>query len=304
MAISLTGLLVVATMLAAPVTAADAEQRAVDSSVAAASALGIQQSIAVIDRATGDAVASSGADLQYISESIVKLFTVAYYEVQANGAADAALSDELRTMIEQSDDDIESQLWNIDIVPAMAQRYGLAHTGNGPRTGPHDWGWEMITAGDEAKFLFQMSLDPEVAPLLTDAMANVASTGSDGFDQEFGLDALAGDHGSKQGWTDVDEATDRIQIHSVGWTDQYFVAILQTSTSADDDTLRAAATSAARAIESAESSAMTTATALPPTTDDAPSGIAVVSQLAQVIGQVRQQIGTALQRALGLPGGG
>ena len=65
-------------------------------------------------------------------------------------------------------------LWNVDIVPSMAARYGLANTSNGPKTGPHDWGWELITADDEAKFLYEMSNDPMVAPLLLDAMAGTA----------------------------------------------------------------------------------------------------------------------------------
>jgi hypothetical protein len=193
----------------------------------------------------------------------------------------------------------------MDIVPTVAERYGLAHTGNGPRTGPHDWGWELITAGDTARFLYQMSIDPEVGPLLTDAMANVASTGSDGFDQDFGLNALPGDHGSKQGWTDVGEATDRIQIHSVGWTDQYFVAILQTSTNADDDTMRTSATDAAQAILAAESEApvtpagATTVAVTPTSPGPEPS-----AQLGDVMRQFRQQVRSDLQRALGLPHSG
>ena len=233
--------------------AGTALQDAVDSSVAAAAADGIEQSVAVVDRQTGTRVASSGGDEQYISESIVKLFTVAYYSVQAGGQPAQSMSTRLRTMIINSDDQIESALWNVDIVPSMAARYGLEHTSNGPKTGPNDWGWEMITANDEADFLFRMSSDPEVAPLLMDAMANVALTGSDGFDQDFGMNALTGDHGSKQGWTDVG-SDGQVQIHSVGWTDRYFVAILQTSSGADYDTLRAASTRTARAVLAAEDS--------------------------------------------------
>lgn len=122
----------------------DAVQQSVDDAVASASALGIRQSVAVVDRDTGSTVAGSGGDVQYISESLVKLFTVAYYEVQAGGRPDAGLSRELRTMIVESDDTIESDLWNTDIVPTIAARYGLSNTANGPRTGPDDWGWELI----------------------------------------------------------------------------------------------------------------------------------------------------------------
>jgi len=127
----------------------------------------------------------------------------------------------------------------------------LERTSNGPKTGPHDWGWELITADDEADFLFKMANDPVVAPLLLDAMANVAATGSDGFDQRYGMNALTGDHGSKQGWTDVGSAT-QVQIHSVGWTDRYFVAILQTAAGPDFDAMRATATAAAQAVYRAQ----------------------------------------------------
>lgn len=233
---------------AAPAAVDAGVQSAVDASVDQAAADGIQQSVAVVDRDSGATVAVRDGDSPYISESIVKLFTVAYYDTQAGGHPDAGLADRLRTMIISSDDRIESILWNTSIVPAMAARYGLAHTGNGARTGPHDWGWETITAADEAHFLYEMSNDPQVAPLLMPAMADVAPVGADGFDQHFGANALTGDHGSKQGWTDVG-SSDRIQIHSVGWTSRYFLAILQTSTVAGDDAMRAAATRTARAVQ-------------------------------------------------------
>ncbi len=267
--------------VASPADAAtdSAVQQAVDGSVAAAAAQGIEQSIAVVDRATGAPVASSGGDKQYISESIVKLFTVAYYEVQAGGQPDDSMAETLRTMIVNSDDDIESSLWNVDIVPSMAARYGLADTRNGPQTGPHDWGWETITADDEAKFLFEMSNDPVVAPLLLAAMAGTARTGADGSDQFFGMNTLPGDHGSKQGWTDADAgSSEPAEIHSVGWTDRYFVAILQTADRPDFDGMRSTATAAAQAVFAAENTVpdaatgptVETPTAGPGTTEETP----------------------------------
>ena len=274
------------------------EQAAVDSAVAAAAVDGIEQSVAVVDRSTGELVASSGGDQQYISESIVKLFTVAYYAVQAGGHPDDSMAHLLRTMIINSDDAIESTLWNTDIVPTVAARYGLENTSNGPKTGPHDWGWELITADDEAKFLYEMSNDPLVAPLLMDAMAKVAPTGSDGFDQQFGMNALTGDHGSKQGWTDVGSA-DQVQIHSVGWTDRYFVAILQTATGSDYDTMRADSTTAARAVLAAEnpSAADSTGSTAGPT----PPSTAPTAQLAAVFEQLRREIGAFVGALTGLP---
>lgn len=260
--VAIVGALILSTAgISAPVAAADQipVQRAVDRSVAGAAAEGITQSISVVDRRTGETVAGSGGDRPYVAESIVKLFTAAYYVVRAHGQPDTTMRQTLTAMIENSDDDLESDLWNVDIVPSMAARYGLRHTANGPRTGPHDWGWELITADDETTFLSEMANDPVVAPLLLDAMAHSAPTAADGTDQAFGLNALTGDHGSKQGWTDAGaEWADQAQIHSVGWTDRYFVAILETADDSTFDRMTAASTDAARAVLQAEPEAADT----------------------------------------------
>lgn len=223
-------------------------QQAVDRGVAAASDDGVHQYVALVDRSTGQLVAGSGGNTQVISESIVKLFTVSYYLVKYNGNMPATMAADLHEMIVHSNDRIESQYWTTAAVPAMAARYGLQHTANGAKTGPHDWGWEYITANDEATFLYKASKDPIVGPFLMDAMANVASVGADGFDQHFGFNSLEGDHGSKQGWTDLN-STQAINIHSVGWTERYFGAILQTSDSPQYNTMRADSTATADLID-------------------------------------------------------
>ena len=229
-------------------------QQAVDQGVAAAANDGVNQYVALVDRTTGHLVASSGGDHQVISESIVKLFTVAYYLVQYHGALPDQMSADLHEMIVHSNDRIESEYWTTAAVPAMAARYHLPNTENGPKTGPHDWGWEYITADDEASFLYQAAKDPMVGPFLTDAMANVSSVGADGFDQGFGFNSLDGDHGSKQGWTDLN-SSQAINIHSVGWTDRYFGAILETSDSPQYDTMRADSTATAHLIAALPSAA-------------------------------------------------
>ena len=222
-------------------------QRAVDAGVAAAAADGVDQHVALVDRTSGRLVASRGGDVQVISESIVKLFTVAYYLVQYGGHLPDAMAADLHEMIVHSDDTSETRYWTTAAVPAMAARYHLGSTANGPKTGPHDWGWEYISADDEAMFLYRVSIDPAVGPFLLDAMANVAPVGADGFDQHFGFNALTGDHGSKQGWTDRN-TSEAINIHSVGWTGRYFGAILETSSSPQYDTMRADSTATARLI--------------------------------------------------------
>ncbi len=227
-------------------------QQALDQGVADAAGDGVNQYAALVDRSTGELVAASGGNTQVISESIVKLFTVSYYLVKYNGTLPTSLATDLHEMIVHSNDRIESEYWTTAAVPAMAARYGLRHTANGPKTGPHDWGWEYITADDEAMFLFKASNDPIVGPFLMDAMANVASVGADGFDQDFGFNSLDGDHGSKQGWTDLN-SSQAINVHSVGWTDQYFGAILETSATPRYDAMRDDSTVTADLIEGLQS---------------------------------------------------
>lgn len=214
-----------------------------------AAAQDVQQSVAIVDRTTGELVASYGGDEVYNTESILKLFTAAYYLVQADGAPDADLAEELRELIVNSDDDIQSALWQQDIVPTIADRFGLTNTSNGPSSSPSSWGSDRTTANDQALFLYRMSLDPEVGPTLMAAMAATGQTGLDGFNQEFGFNALAGEHGSKQGWSDPDWSP--ANLHSVGWTGRYFAAILQNSPTAKYATMRATSTRTARLIAEA-----------------------------------------------------
>jgi hypothetical protein len=267
-------------------------QQAVDQGVANASNDGVNQFVALVDRSTGELVASSGGDTQVISESIVKLFTVSYYLVEYDGKLPATMSADLHEMIVHSDDRIESEYWTMAAVPAMAKRYGLKHTANGAKTGPHDWGWEYITADDEATFLYQASQDPIVGPFLMDAMAEVAPVGADGFNQDFGFNSLDGDHGSKQGWTDLD-TSQAINIHSVGWTDRYFGAILETSDSPQYNTMRADSTITADLIQGAQSAGQIAAARA--------AAAATAAQAAAVVAAARSALtstGSQVQRVI------
>ncbi len=243
-AIGVATLLVIALWSAPAAATTLTPQQAVDQGVAAAADDGVNQYVALVDRSTGRLVASHGGDTQVISESIVKLFTVSYYLVKYAGNLPSTMATDLHEMIVHSNDNIESEYWTTAAVPAMAARYGLQHTANGRKTGPHDWGWEYITADDEATFLYRASVDPEVGPFLMDAMAEVEPVGADGFNQHFGFNSLTGVHGSKQGWTDRN-TSQAINIHSVGWTGQYFGAILETSASPLYDAMRSDSTATA-----------------------------------------------------------
>jgi hypothetical protein len=261
--------LVLALGLPSVARADDAVQATVDGAVAAAAADDVQQSVAVLDRTDGTLLASAGGDTVYNSESILKLFTAAYYLVQADGQPDAGTAEALRTMIEVSDNGIQSDLWRRDIVPTIAERYGLTSTTNAANASSRNWGSGKITANDQVRFLWGMSQDPLVGPSLMGWMAAAAPTGSDGFDQAFGLNALTGDHGAKQGWSD--SGWSPYNIHSVGWTGRFFVAILQTSYSAGSDTMKAASTFTAQVLED-RSDAMYPPAPAAPVLDCAPTG--------------------------------
>jgi hypothetical protein len=228
--------------------AAAAAQQVANLGSANAASQQVEQSIALVDRATGELVAGYAADEVFNTESILKLFTAAYYLVEFDGAPDADLEGELRTMIAISDNGIQSALWQWDIVPTIAERYGLTDTRNGPNSSSQSWGSDRTTANDQALFLYRMSQDPMVGPKLMAWMTATEPTGADGFNQEFGFNALTGDHGSKQGWSDPGWSP--ANLHSVGWTAGYFAAILQNSPSATYATMRATSTATAQLIAS------------------------------------------------------
>jgi hypothetical protein len=112
-------------------------------------------------------------------------------------------------------------------------------------------------------------------------MAATGAAGSDGFNQLFGLNAVAGDHGSKQGWSDP--GWEPYNIHSVGWTGQYFVAILQTTYSASSATMRETSTYSATLITEAMLAATRPIPAGPSALCDPPAGWLTAAMFALVV---------------------
>jgi len=247
------------------ITSAATAQQAADLGSANAATHDVAQSTAVIDRATGELVGGFDGDRVFETESILKMFTAAFYLLRSDGAPDAELAAQLRTMIELSDNGIQSSLWRADVVPSIADRYGLTNTRKGPRASARNWGSDRTTANDQARFLYRMSQDPLVAPHLMSWMASAAPAGSDEFNQAFGFNALSGDHGSKQGWTDPGRSP--VNLHSVGWTERYFAAILQNSGTATYATMRETSTHTAQLIAAAGQPAPSNPAPLP---SDAP----------------------------------
>lgn len=226
---------------------------AVSAGAANAAKQGITSYISVVDRSTGTVASETpNAHTQVASESIVKLFIAGYYAVQAGGSdgLSAANRNRLEDMIKFSDDNTANSLFRSTIVPSQAARYGLTETTNDTDGAGH-WGAVRITAHDMAKFMYAMSNDPDVGPWLLGVMAQVAPNGSDGFNQQFGFNALSGVHGSKQGWGGDGWGPQPYTINSVGFTDQWFGAILQSGTASTYATMSDTATFAAQQIQNA-----------------------------------------------------
>ncbi len=233
-----------------PAAEATTPRTAVSESVAAAARQGVTQYVSVVDRTTGSLLAdTANAGSQVAAESVMKLFLATYYILIYGGyqSTPAAVLSELSYMLRYSDDATADNLFTDNAIPTVASRYGLRSTTNATDRAGH-WGAARITATDMTTFLYRMSKDSEVGPWLIPVMAQSAPQGSDGFDQHFGLNALTGTHGSKQGWgCDSFFTAQLCAINSVGYTSRYFVAILQTSDSYPDPA-RETATATAQAI--------------------------------------------------------
>ena len=79
---------------------------------------------------------------RFNTESITKLFTAAYYLIQVDGAPGPSLGDDRRSLIQESNNTVQIDLWQSDILPVIAdvradrqqqQRRGKpGHLGIGP----------------------------------------------------------------------------------------------------------------------------------------------------------------------------
>ena len=219
-----------ALVVASPAASAQTPAEAVASAVGNASANGVTSFISVVDRKTGAVLSQTGnAGAQVASESIMKLILAAYY-LRMYGGYDRTpqgTRDRLQYMLIYSDDDTASSMFTTSAIPTIAAVYGLGSTINATDRAGH-WGAARITAADMTTFLYRAANDPWVGPWLIPVMSQTAANGSDGFDQYFGMNRLTGEHGSKQGWgCDSFWTSPQCAIHSIGYTDRYFVAILQ-----------------------------------------------------------------------------
>ncbi len=254
-------------------------QHALDEAVAeAADSHDVTTYAAVIDRKTGKVVAqTANSETQVASESLVKTILAAYYLVEYNGTLPADMSTALHSMIVKSDDPTATAYWTNKAVPTIVARYGLT-TIQLADPDPGRWGSTRVSALGLATFLYKMSKDPVVGPWLLEAMGDVSDTGSDGFDQDFGFNAIQG-AASKQGWGSGRDEWGALAghpcIHSIGLTSRYAATVLQTAPPGTYESMRSDATntvklilSAAPPADSAGSAAVTTRITQPGTTNN------------------------------------
>ncbi len=218
--------------IAAPTSTLDAAavQQAATAAADQGQDRGVTEHIAVIDRGTGALIASSSAHKAVPSMSIVKLFIATDVISQAGGVnqLDAHTQAQLWTMITRSDDAIAQDFYDQGggdaLVRRTIARYQLQDSAPTPQE--RYWGDVQISAADIASLLQQALSSPATGPWLTAAMQASADTGSDGFDQNFGMNAITG-AGSKQGWGCCLGGV--MAIHSAGFTANRIVVVLSTA---------------------------------------------------------------------------
>ena len=215
---------------------------AVEAAVESAKLFGVDQSVVVMNRQNGSVTTAVDADAEVPSMSLVKLMLAADVIDRAGSitAVDPDTLARMHEMIAASDDVVAQDFYDEGgrsaIITRVAQEYGLASTFPAPN--PQYWGDVRITARDMATLLYQLLRSPDMGLWFTQALEAAEDTGADGFDQNFGMNAVPGT-GSKQGWGCC--LANVLAIHSAGFTAGQIVVVLSTSTpDADSDDLATA----------------------------------------------------------------
>ncbi|WP_222262310.1 class A beta-lactamase-related serine hydrolase [Modestobacter marinus] len=172
----------------------------------------------VVDEWGRTLLVNGDAERTVATASLVKLLVV--QQLLARSADGTVVLDErARRLMERavtvSGDEAMSALWSRYDGEALLRdavaAFGL--TATAPPERPGQWGEATTTATDLARFLSRMDTTPGAETLLG-WMRSVAPTAADGFDQRFGLVAVAPGAAVKQGWMCC--IGGRRQLHSVG----------------------------------------------------------------------------------------
>jgi hypothetical protein len=172
-------------------------------------------------------VYAAGDDAAFPSASVVKVFLAARLLVDGR-QRDAATEDLMRQMIVASDDKAATALYpeagGEELAAWTNQRYKTR--GIGAASKPGAWYLTRVTARSVVTFYAAVAKDELVRSWLLDAMGRAEATGSDGFDQYFGIAAATTGWRIKQGWMCC--VNDLSYTHSTGFVndDRYAVALL------------------------------------------------------------------------------
>ncbi|KIU15530.1 serine hydrolase [Mycolicibacterium llatzerense] len=239
---------------AAALAGLDARERSATTDAAAA---GASISAAVLDRDTGQLIATGNKSAMPIA-SVAKLFIADDLLLQeAKGQIELTATDRqsLDTMLRSSDDSAAEVFWNRgggnSIVSRVAARYGLTGT-----SVPYDGKWwnTMSTTTDLVHYYDQLlngtgGLPPERASIILANLAASTPSGADGYPQRFGIpDGLYGEPVAvKQGWMPEWDGNNWMHMSTgVVGADRRYVMAIGSLQPTDDATARTTITNAVK----------------------------------------------------------
>lgn len=239
---------------AAALAGLDARERSATTDAAAA---GASISAAVLDRDTGQLIATGNKSAMPIA-SVAKLFIADDLLLQeAKGQIELTAADRqlLDTMLRSSDDSAAEAFWNRgggnSIVSRVAARYGLTGT-----SVPYDGKWwnTMSTTTDLVHYYDQLlngtgGLPPERASIILANLAASTPSGADGYPQRFGIpDGLYGEPVAvKQGWMPEWDGNNWMHMSTgVVGADRRYVMAIGSLQPTDDATARTTITNAVK----------------------------------------------------------
>lgn len=199
---------------------------------------GEQVGIAVLDRDSGQWSENGAlAHTRMRSASVPKIL-VAESLLDRSRRGEISLTQNDRALMEsmviRSDDSAMSNLYSrfggLGMIHSVTAKYGLSEIGDPPTAGY--WGMFQITAHDIVTFydgLMKGGLEPADRDYLVSLMRRATPTGSDGFDQYFGIPHALPNQvwGVKQGWMCCQEGQRRLHTTGIlGADNRFLVAVL------------------------------------------------------------------------------
>ncbi len=239
---------------AAAMTGLDGREHSASSD---ASAAGASISAAVLDRNTGQLIATGDGSPMPIA-SVAKLFIADDLLLQeAKGQIELTATDRqaLDTMLRSSDDSAAEVFWNRSggnsVITRVAARYGLTGT-----SVPYDGKWwnTMSTPTDLVHYYDQLingsgGLPSEQASIILSDLAASTPSGADGYPQRFGIpDGLYGEPVAvKQGWMPEWNGNNWMHMSTgVIGADRRYVMAIGSLQPTDDATARTTITNAVK----------------------------------------------------------